>query len=82
MTPAGIAFPDVWNWLRAAVPIDLGWRNIVFSLRTAAAAVMALGAAYWLQLDDPQWAALTVYLLAQPTAGAAVPRAPSASPAR
>lgn len=72
MTPAGTAFPDVWTRLRAAVPVDLGWRNIVFSLRTAAAAVMALGAAYWLQLDDPQWAALTVYLLAQPTAGAAV----------
>lgn len=72
MTPAGTAFPDVWTRLRAAVPVDFGWRNIVFSLRTAAAAVMALAAAYWLQLDDPQWAALTVYLLAQPTAGAAV----------
>ncbi|QJP17349.1 FUSC family protein [Starkeya sp. ORNL1] len=53
-------------------PIDLGWRNFVFALRTALAAVTALAIAYWLELSDPQWATLTVYLLAQPTAGAAV----------
>ena len=57
---------------RAAFPVDLGWRNMVFALRTATAAVGALGIAYWLELQDPQWAVLTVYLLAQPTAGAAV----------
>ncbi len=51
--------------------LDLGWRNWVFSLRTALAAVCALGLAYGLNIDDPQWATLTVYLLAQPTVGAA-----------
>lgn len=72
MNTAGTAFTDVWTRLRAAVPIDLGWHNIAFSLRTAFAAIIALAIAYWLELQDPQWAALTVYLLAQPTAGAAV----------
>lgn len=72
MSTAGTAFPTFWKSVRQAVPLDFGWRNVAFSLRTAGAAVMALAAAYWLELQDPQWAALTVYLLAQPTAGAAV----------
>lgn len=57
---------------RPLIPVDLGWRNVVFSLRTAAAAVMALAICYRLELRDPQWATLTVYLLAQPTVGAAL----------
>ncbi|HSI40130.1 MAG TPA: FUSC family protein [Xanthobacteraceae bacterium] len=57
---------------RIAWPLDLGWHNLVFSLRTAAAAILALAIAYRLELSDPQWATLTVYLLAQPTVGAAL----------
>ena len=52
--------------------IDWNWQNIIFSLRTAAAAILALALAYWLELSDPQWATLTVYILAQPTVGAAL----------
>lgn len=59
------------SW-RPSFPVDLGWRNVVFSLRTAAAALAALAIAYWMEFSDPQWATLTVYLLAQPTVGAAV----------
>lgn len=55
-----------------AFSIDLSWQNAVFSLRTAAAAILALALAYWLELSDPQWATLTVYILAQPTVGAAL----------
>ncbi|WP_374546250.1 FUSC family protein [Rhodoblastus sp.] len=55
-----------------ASPVDLGWRNLVFSARTAAAAILALAIAYWLELKDPQWATLTVYLLALPTVGGAL----------
>ena len=57
---------------RRLFSIDIGWQNIVFSLRTAAAAILALAIALWLELGDPQWATLTVYVLAQPTVGAAL----------
>src|ERR1700761_4111436 len=57
---------------RSFLSIDVSWQNIVFSLRTAAAAILALAIAYWLELSDPQWATLTVYILAQPTVGAAL----------
>jgi len=52
--------------------IDLGWHNFAFAIRTAGAAILALAIAYWLELGDPQWATMTVYLLAQPTVGAAL----------
>lgn len=58
--------------LPAALPVDLGWHNVVFALRTCLAAIAALAVAYWFELTDPQWATLTVFLLAQPTVGAAV----------
>jgi uncharacterized membrane protein YccC len=57
---------------RSFLSIDVSWQNIVFSLRTATAAILALAIAYWLELSDPQWATLTVYILAQPTVGAAL----------
>jgi len=66
-----IAEAEKASW-RFSFPIDFGWRNGVFALRTAVAAVFALALAYRLELSDPQWATLTVYLLAQPTVGAAV----------
>ncbi|TCL72652.1 FUSC family protein [Rhizobium sp. BK251] len=57
---------------RRLLSVDLGWRNFVFSLRMAAAAILAMAIAYRLELSDPQWATLTVYLLAQPTVGGAL----------
>lgn len=58
--------------LLPALPVDLSWRNIAFTVRTAAAAIAALAMAYGFELQDPQWAVVTVYLIAQPTAGAAL----------
>jgi uncharacterized membrane protein YccC len=55
-----------------SIPIDLSWQNIVFSVRTFLAALAALAICYWLNLREPQWAIYTVYIVAQPTAGAAV----------
>ncbi|MDQ0511382.1 FUSC family protein [Ancylobacter amanitiformis] len=68
MSVAETARPEGWR----PFPIDLNWRNWVFALRTALAGVTALAIAYWLEMQDPQWAILTVYLLAQPTSGAAL----------
>jgi uncharacterized membrane protein YccC len=55
--------------LGTALP-EICWRNAAFSLRTAAAALASLAIAYAYELQDPQWAVVTVYLIAQPTAGA------------
>ncbi|WP_246668886.1 FUSC family protein [Ancylobacter sp. TS-1] len=49
--------------IRPREPEDLvtpNWRNIAFAARLAAAAITALALAYWLELQEPQWAILTV----------------------
>jgi uncharacterized membrane protein YccC len=66
MSSAEAASAKLWP----SFPIDLGWRNFAFALRTSLAGITALALAYWLTLQDPQWSILTVYLLAQPTTGA------------
>lgn len=63
---------DTGSGPRRLFGIDLGWHNLAFSVRTAGAAILALAIAYWFELGDPQWATMTVYLLAQPTVGAAL----------
>lgn len=42
---------------------------IIFSLKTFAAALLALSVAFWLGLDDPRWSLLTVYVVSQPDSG-------------
>ncbi|CDX12074.1 Fusaric acid resistance protein conserved region [Mesorhizobium sp. ORS 3324] len=41
----------------------------IFALRTVSAGLIALLAAYTLKLDHPQWAMMTVFIVAQPVAG-------------
>ena len=41
----------------------------IFALRTTTAALIALFAAYALKLEHPQWAMMTVFIVAQPVAG-------------
>ncbi|MGB3643305.1 MAG: FUSC family protein [Mesorhizobium sp.] len=41
----------------------------IFALRTTSAGLIALLAAYALNLDHPQWAMMTVFIVAQPVAG-------------
>ncbi|KRB14137.1 fusaric acid resistance protein [Mesorhizobium sp. Root695] len=41
----------------------------IFSLRTVSAGLIALLVAYVLKLDHPQWAMMTVFIVAQPVAG-------------
>lgn len=57
---------------RWSLPVDLGGYNLLFALRTCVAGVLALAIAFWMEMQDPQWAILTVFLLAQPTAGGAM----------
>ena len=42
---------------------------LVFSAKTFAAAVVALFISFWLGLDEPYWALLTVFIVAQPDSG-------------
>ena len=55
-----------------ALPLGWSWHTLAASVRLALAAISALAIAYWLELQEPQWAILTVYLLTQSTAGAAL----------
>ncbi|WP_421698473.1 FUSC family protein [Ancylobacter sp.] len=52
--------------------LNPNWRTLLFSSRLAVAAIVALALAYWLELQEPQWAILTVYLLTQSSTGAAL----------
>lgn len=49
--------------------LQLGWRDAVFSLKTFAAAMLALYIAFAIPLPQPSWAMLTVYIVSQPLAG-------------
>lgn len=52
---AGLASPTRSDW--------------IFALRTVSAGLIALFAAYALKLEHPQWAMMTVFIVAQPVAG-------------
>jgi uncharacterized membrane protein YccC len=45
------------------------WAAITFALKTFAAALIALFCAFWLGLDEPRWALLTVFVVSQPESG-------------
>ncbi|WP_165982795.1 FUSC family protein, partial [Dankookia rubra] len=47
-----------------------GWRDWLFSVRSFAAAMLALWLALWLDLPRPYWAVGTVYIVIQPLSGA------------
>src|SRR5260370_41799357 len=42
---------------------------VIFSGKTFAAALLALFISFWLGLDEPYWALLTVFVVAQPDSG-------------
>ena len=52
----------------------LAW-DVIFSLKTFAAAVLALWIAFAFDLENPYWAMTTVYIVANPLAGAATSKA-------
>lgn len=46
-----------------------GFRNIIFTLKTFAGAMLAMFISFELNLEKPSWAVLTAYIVAQPFAG-------------
>jgi uncharacterized membrane protein YccC len=61
------------NWLKRPDLLDRETVvGLIFSLKTFAASMLALFIAFWAALDDPRWAALTVFVVAQPDSGLVV----------
>lgn len=52
-----------------ALPQWLTWPAVGFALRTTAASLVALYIAFLLNLDDPKWAPMTVWIVAQSSRG-------------
>lgn len=48
---------------------DSAWGAWAFAIRTTAASLIALYIAFLMNLDDPKWAAMTVWIVAQPNRG-------------
>ncbi|MVA22357.1 hypothetical protein GOZ94_25845 [Agrobacterium vitis] len=63
---------DVNRWRRRFV--FLKGPSVSFALRTTIAAILAMALATLLQIHHPYWAAMTVWLVAQPTRGLVVER--------
>ncbi|MFT9387923.1 FUSC family protein [Acetobacter sp.] len=61
---------DHLRWLFAPDLLSFG-----YALRTTFASLIALGIALWWQLGSPQWAALTVWMVAQGTRGKSIAKA-------
>ena len=45
------------------------WNPLIFAAKTFVAGLLALYVAFWLGLDEPRWALLTVYIVSQPESG-------------
>ena len=58
------------QWLVAPSLLDVG-----FALRTSLAAVISLYIAMWMELDSPQWAPLTVWVVATASRGETISKA-------
>ncbi|MDI6651738.1 FUSC family protein [Gluconobacter japonicus] len=58
--------------------MKLGWlfapsiTSVMFALRTTIAALLALAIALWMELGEPQWAAMTVWIVAQNSRGESI----------
>ncbi|TXH37668.1 MAG: FUSC family protein [Rhodospirillaceae bacterium] len=49
--------------------MQIGFREIIFSLKSFAGAMLAMSISFLLDLERPSWALLTAYIVAQPFAG-------------
>ncbi|BCI66975.1 FUSC family protein [Acetobacter aceti] len=59
-----------WSWLFAPSAANLG-----FAVRTSCAAIFSLLVAMWMELGSPQWAPLTVWVVATASRGESISKA-------
>jgi uncharacterized membrane protein YccC len=59
------------DFVKSAMPTfdGPGFGAVIFSAKTLAAALLALFISFWLALDEPYWAIMTVFIVAQPDSG-------------
>ncbi|MHC2568602.1 FUSC family protein [Rhizobium leguminosarum] len=57
------------------LPFGITWSTVVFAVRTTAASLTALYIALALDLGEAKWAAMTVWIVAQPTRGMSLSKA-------
>jgi uncharacterized membrane protein YccC len=67
--PAALDSGPVSGQARYERPESALLAALIFSLKTFAAALLALFLAFWLALDEPAWALLTVFVVSQPDSG-------------
>ncbi|GAA4489900.1 FUSC family protein [Gluconacetobacter tumulicola] len=70
LRPPGAGRLSHLRWLYAPKADAVG-----FALRTTAAAILSLILAMWMELDDPQWAPMTVWIVAQGSRGESLSKA-------
>jgi uncharacterized membrane protein YccC len=66
-----IRVPDLANFkVLPSPPLPgISWSALSFAVRTASASLIALYIAFRINLDDPRWAAITVWVVAQSSRG-------------
>lgn len=62
----------IWNWEWLFAP---SLSDFLFSLRTTITSLIALSIAMWMELGQPQWAAMTIWIVAQKTIGESLSKA-------
>jgi uncharacterized membrane protein YccC len=58
-----------WSPPQQVKRTEPGWSGLIFAAKTTASALIALLIAFTFDLDQPQWALLTVFIVAQPQSG-------------
>lgn len=64
------ALSERWRWLFAP-----SFANLGFAIRTSVAAMLSLLIAMWMEMDSPQWAPLTVWVVATASRGETLSKA-------
>lgn len=70
LNPFSLKVFSHFRWLLAPDVFNFG-----YALRTTIASLIALGIALWMELGSPQWAALTVWMIAQGSRGKSLAKA-------
>lgn len=69
------SFASLQTWRSASqrtlpvLPFGVTWLAVGFAVRTTTASIVALYIAFWLDFEEPKWAPMTVWIVAQASRG-------------